>query len=161
MAGRGARAVIFVEPATRRKGPIAPNCGYCTQSMSHSHDGKFVLVVDDDPDIREALEMVLETNGHVVVSASDGAEALAHLERDARRPCVILLDLMMPGMNGFELHEALTARPAWSAIPIVVITGAGADVEEMAAPLTSEILRKPFDLHTVLKAVNRHCAPAA
>ena len=105
--------------------------------------------------------MVLETNGHPVVSASDGAEALAHLKRESRRPCVILLDLMMPGMNGFELHQALCAEPAYAAIPIVVITGAGADVEQMAVPLTKEILRKPFDLNTVLAAVNRHCPPAA
>jgi two-component system, chemotaxis family, chemotaxis protein CheY len=123
--------------------------------------GEFVLVVDDDEDIREALEMVLETNGHPVVVASDGVQALAHLKREKLRPCVILLDLMMPGMNGFELHERLCAEPELAAIPIVVITGAGADIEELATPLTSEILRKPFDLHTVLKAVNRHCTPAA
>jgi CheY-like chemotaxis protein len=129
--------------------------------MSHPARGEFVLVVDDDEDIREALEMVLETNGHPVVSAGDGAEALEYLKREKRRPCVILLDLMMPGMNGFELHEALSAEPAYAGIPIVVITGAGADVEELATPMTSEILRKPFDLHTVLKAVNRHCTPMA
>jgi CheY-like chemotaxis protein len=123
--------------------------------------GNFILVVDDDEDIREALGMVLESHGHPVVGARDGTEALAHLKRETRRPCVILLDLMMPGMNGFELHEALCAEPAFATIPIVVITGAGVDVELMATTMSREILRKPFDMMTVLKVVHRHCAPSA
>jgi CheY-like chemotaxis protein len=127
--------------------------------MSQESHDKFVLVVDDDPDIRETLEMVLANSGHEVVSAGDGVEALEQLKQQRRLPCVILLDLMMPGMNGFELHEALTAEPTLATIPIVVITGAGADIEQLATPFTSEILRKPFDLTTVLKVVNRHCPP--
>jgi CheY-like chemotaxis protein len=128
--------------------------------MNPATDQKFVLVVDDDPDIRETLEMVLGNNGHPVVSAGDGAEALRCLELRGRRPCVILLDLMMPGMNGFELQDALSAEPAYAAIPIVVITGAGFEVEQMATTFTRDILRKPFDLVTVLNVVNRHCAPS-
>jgi two-component system, chemotaxis family, chemotaxis protein CheY len=129
--------------------------------MTESGAGGFVLLVDDDPDIREALETVLQLDGHPVVSAGDGNEALDQLRRDARRPCVILLDLMMPGMNGFELQEALSLEPAFARIPIVVITGAGVTVERMARSFTSEILRKPFDMDAVLGLVNRHCRPAA
>jgi CheY-like chemotaxis protein len=126
--------------------------------MSQGSQPSFVMVVDDDPDIREALEMVLETNGHPVVSAGDGLEALTQLRQRGRPPCVILLDLMMPGMNGFELREALHAEPAYAAIPIVVITGAGVDVEHLATGFSKDILRKPFDLKAVLQMVDRHCA---
>jgi CheY-like chemotaxis protein len=127
--------------------------------MTQGGTEEFVLVVDDDPDIREALEILLEMNGHPVVSAGDGSEAIDQLRRETRRPCVILLDLMMPGMNGFELQEALSLEPAFAGIPLVVITGAGATVERMASRFTSEILRKPFDAVSILDLVNRHCPP--
>jgi CheY-like chemotaxis protein len=142
----------------RRKRANEPIEAILPEDMKRAANDKFVLVVDDDPDIRETLEMVLANSGHRVASAGDGVEALAQL-KEGRRPCVILLDLMMPGMNGFELHEALSAEPSYATIPIVVITGAGADVEQLATTFTSEILRKPFDLTTVLKVVNRHCPP--
>ena len=121
----------------------------------------FVLVVDDDADIRETLEMVLQSQGHRVVTARDGSEALQQLHGETRRPCVILLDLMMPGMNGFELRQALRAESAFADIPVVVITGAGRDVERIAVASGVEVLRKPFDLSTVLKVVHRHCPPLA
>jgi two-component system, chemotaxis family, chemotaxis protein CheY len=119
----------------------------------------FVLVVDDDPDIRETLEVLLSMHGHPVVAAADGAEALERLQEKPRRPCLILLDLMMPGMNGFELHRKLGENATFSGIPIVVITGAGADAEERVSALRTEVLRKPFDLQTVLATVKRHCGP--
>jgi two-component system, chemotaxis family, chemotaxis protein CheY len=117
----------------------------------------FVLVVDDDPDIRETLEALLSMHGHPVVAAADGAEALERLQEKPRRPCLILLDLMMPGMNGFELHQKLGESATFSAIPIVVITGAGADAEARVTALRTEVLRKPFDLQAVLATVKRHC----
>jgi DNA-binding response OmpR family regulator len=89
--------------------------------------------------------------------AADGVEALQRLQEKSGHPCVILLDLMMPGMNGFELHQKLGENATWSSIPIVVITGAGADAEERVTALRTEVLRKPFDLKTVLATVKRHC----
>lgn len=85
--------------------------------MSHR-----VLVVDDDPDIREAMIEVLEENGHAATGAANGNEALAHLRAAPDQPCLILLDLMMPVMDGFEFLERVRANPATSHVPIVVLT---------------------------------------
>jgi len=119
--------------------------------------GKFVLVVDDDPDIRESLETVLGIHGHPVATAADGSEAIQLLRRQPATPCLILLDLMMPGMNGFEFRAELDADPIFARIPIIIITGAGVLVDEKANSLRAEILRKPFDLKALLSTVKRFC----
>jgi CheY-like chemotaxis protein len=124
---------------------------------AQTDSGRFVLVVDDDPDIRESLETVLGIHGHPVATAADGLEAMTLLRREPAQPCVILLDLMMPGMNGFELRAELEADPTLSAIPVVIITGAGVLVDEKAANLHAEILRKPFDLKLLLTTIKRFC----
>jgi CheY-like chemotaxis protein len=120
--------------------------------------GNFVLVVDDDPDIRESLETVLGIHGHAVATAADGSEAITFLRRDGPQPCVILLDLMMPGMNGFDFRAQLEADPTLSDIPVVIITGAGVLVDDRANTLRAEVLRKPFDLKALLRTVERFCS---
>lgn len=120
----------------------------------------FIMVVDDDPDIRESLELLLRLHGHPVVTAADGEEALERLRGSGDRPCVILLDLMMPRMSGFELHDALSADPVLADIPIVVITGAGGMVGDKGRALPAEeVVRKPFELAALLAIVRRHCRP--
>jgi CheY-like chemotaxis protein len=121
--------------------------------------GTFVLVVDDDPGIRESIETLLPMFGHRVVGAGDGAEALARL-RAGDRPCLILLDLMMPGLNGFDLRTHLMADATLAEIPIIVITGAGQTVAEKASAMNLEVMRKPFDLSALLSAVRRFCGGA-
>ena len=79
-----------------------------------------ILVVDDDPALRELLRRTLEREGYAVLEADDGRAALARIEE--RLPGLILLDLMMPHMNGFELLTELRARPEWRGIPVVVVT---------------------------------------
>jgi CheY-like chemotaxis protein len=118
---------------------------------------KFVLVVDDDPDIRESLETVLGIHGHPVATAADGSEAIELLRREPGPPCLILLDLMMPGMNGFEFRAELEADPTYAKIPVIIITGAGVLVDEKAGALRAEVLRKPFDLKALLSTVKRFC----
>jgi CheY-like chemotaxis protein len=118
---------------------------------------KHVLVVDDDPDICAVLRAVLETFGYYVELARDGAEALKKLRRgDA--PCLILLDLMMPGMNGFEFRNEQLRDPTLASIPVVVISGAG-DVAAKAATIGVEGLAKPIDLDVLLETVSHfHCS---
>jgi CheY-like chemotaxis protein len=81
-----------------------------------------VLVVDDDADIREATQMVLENTGHRVITAADGQEALEMLRGGQSRPCLILLDLMMPVMDGFEFLEKVKEISTLQRVPIVVLT---------------------------------------
>ena len=87
-----------------------------------------ILVVDDDPALRELLRRTLEREGYAVLEAGDGRAALARIEE--RLPGLILLDLMMPHMNGFELLTELRARPEWRGIPVVVVTAKDLTPEE-------------------------------
>jgi CheY-like chemotaxis protein len=126
-------------------------------SAQHCH---LVMVVDDDPDILEIVELVLRRQGLSVATARDGAEALSLLRDDALVPCLILLDLMMPGMNGFQMLQALSADETLKDIPVVVVTGAGVLVERRREEITSQVIRKPFELPELMSAVRKHC-PAA
>jgi CheY-like chemotaxis protein len=89
-----------------------------------------VLIVDDDPVAREVLRRPLATAGWTVGEAAEGREALTHLVRS--RPAVVLLDLMMPGMDGFEVLERMRGEAAWRDIPVVVVTAMDLDREEAA-----------------------------
>lgn len=117
-----------------------------------------VLVVDDDPDILEALSLVLEDR-YDVATARHGKEALARLE--ARVPDVILLDLMMPVMNGPEFLSCMRQR-RWN-VPVVVAS-AGTDLQRHCAELgVDDWLAKPFDARDLEAALERvlarHVAP--
>ena len=114
-----------------------------------------VLVVDDDPDIREALQIVLELQGHQVRLASNGKVALAALARSPL-PCVILLDLMMPEMNGWEFMTAQQADPRLAKIPVVVLSGNNS-LAELASEKQVECLEKPVDVTTLVAMVRRFC----
>lgn len=116
-----------------------------------------LLVVDDDAAIREIVQAVLEAEGYPVMTASDGAEALAHL-RSGLRPGMILLDLRMPGMDGRAFREQQAAEPELAQIPIVILSGDG-DAPRVADSLGLEWLMKPVHLDQLLALVERHCAP--
>lgn len=115
-----------------------------------------VLVIDDDADIREAFKLLLEASGHQLATAADGAEALALL-RDGIHPRLILLDLMMPGMNGFEFRAEQLRDPVLAAIPVVIISGDGR-IAEKARPLGLPWLLKPIDLDELLETMSRYGA---
>lgn len=114
---------------------------------------KCVLVVDDDPDICEVMQMILGARGYRVVTAEGGDEAL-QLLRAGEEPCLILLDLMMPGMNGLEFRAEQLRDPVLAAIPVVMIS-AGGDVVAKAAAVGLPGLLKPIDLDVLLATVAR------
>ena len=108
------------------------------------------MVIDDDADIRAALGICLHSEGFEVQLCMNGRDAIDRLEFGAH-PSAIVLDLMMPGMNGFEVLESLKADPRWSLIPVVVISAnRGYSAEDLGV---SVVLRKPFDLHDLLRAL--------
>jgi CheY-like chemotaxis protein len=119
-----------------------------------------LLVIDDDEGIRETLGELLPVYGCTVTTAAGGMEALEWLRHGDARPCLILADLMMPGMNGFEFYAELTDDPGLVGIPVVFITGGGRIIVEQAANLKAEVLRKPFELSTLLTTIERFCGPS-
>lgn len=118
---------------------------------------RMVLVVDDDAAIREALSDLLGDEGYRVATATNGAEALTLLRSAGElRPCVILLDLMMPVMSGQEFYAEQQRDPALSRIPTVVISADG-NVARKAAAFGAEFLSKPVRLETMLGLLDRLC----
>jgi CheY-like chemotaxis protein len=118
-----------------------------------------VLLVDDDDATVEALRLLLEGAGHRVSTAENGRVALERL-REAEPCCVILLDIMMPVMNGYEFREQQLKDPNLASIPVIVVTADGR-AREKARELGSEVfLQKPLSPPDLLKAVGRFC-PAA
>ena len=114
-----------------------------------------MLVVDDDPDIRQAIAELLEDEGYDCMLAEHGADALESLDR--RTPSLLLVDLLMPVMNGVELIARLGRDARWRDLPIVVMTAAddriiGVDVECLNVP----VLRKPVDLETLAQLLAKY-----
>ena len=127
--------------------------------MQDASGCEFILVVDDDKDIRDSVAEVLEDEGYVVSHAANGAEALTRL-RARYTPCVIILDLMMPVMDGFEFRHEQLMDPALSRIPVIVLT-ADANPKQRAATLKALAgLPKPVRVDLLLTAVAKVCVPA-
>jgi CheY-like chemotaxis protein len=122
-----------------------------------------VLVIDDDVDIREMLDAALTTEGYAVVTAANGKAALdrlADMQTVHQSPCLILLDLMMPVMNGVEFLSRLQSDPALSPLPVVVMSA----FDKLMRTLPPEVKRlaKPLDLGDLLHHVETHCgSPSA
>ncbi len=116
-----------------------------------------VLVVDDDPHIRDVIMELLTDEGYTAEPAANGAEALLVLQQQSAPPCMILLDLMMPQMNGWEFREAQRKRPEFAAIPVVTIS-AHADLLRISVQLdVVEHLAKPLDIDRLLAIVGQYC----
>lgn len=120
---------------------------------------KLVMIVDDDIDICLTMQIALETYGYGVAIAHDGEEALRALAT-GELPCLIILDLMMPGMTGPQFRAAQLRDPALAAIPVLVLSG-DYKVDERTAELGVEALSKPIQLPELLAKVERCCGRAA
>ncbi len=109
-----------------------------------------VLVVDDEPNVRELYVDALEESGHHVEVASDGAAALEKLRTDPI-PCVVLTDVRMPHMDGWDLSREVARDPQLSSLPVVVMTG------DRMLSFTSPARDKPFDPPELNALVQRSC----
>ena len=111
-----------------------------------------VLVVDDEPDVRLLARLVLTTGGHDVLEAASGEEALASLANGAR-PDAVLLDIRMPGIDGWEVLRRLRADPDLEALPVVIFTAHLSARDEAPTATYSHFLTKPFEPDELLGAV--------
>ncbi len=118
-----------------------------------------VLAVDDDYDVLFALQDVLEMEGYRVIPARSGREALELLRRGLR-PAVILLDLMMPEVSGWEFRAQQVVDPELAGIPVVVVSGQGLSDREVASLGVDAYLKKPVDLDQLLNTVGRYARPS-
>jgi CheY-like chemotaxis protein len=126
--------------------------GYTGLYMPDLED--YILVVDDDDAVREAVVETLEDESYSVRVARNGREAL-NLLQGGLRPCLVLLDLMMPVMNGWEFAREFGQDPGLAEIPICVITAAGPNMP--IPPEAIDVVRKPLELDKLLEVVQRHC----
>jgi two-component system response regulator MprA len=118
-----------------------------------------VLVVDDHLDVVEAIGLYLRFHGHDAVTATDGQQAL-DLLRQGLRPCVIVLDLMMPEMDGFSFRAEQLADRTLADIPVIVCSAAfdaGPAAQRLQA---AAFLPKPTEMKALLELIRQHCAPA-
>lgn len=116
-----------------------------------------ILVVEDDPNIRECLCELLRSEGYPVVSAADGAEALEKLATISR-PTLVLLDLMMPRVDGWQVLKIMREQDHLAPVP-VIITSATADLRGGLRG-ANEIIKKPYDLDALLNLVAKYCGKA-
>ena len=118
---------------------------------------KTVAIIEDDIGIRDTLAEVLEDEGYRVVAADHGRDALERLEREAEAPCVILLDLMMPVMDGWAFREAQKRHPVLAPVPIIVMTADPRAKDKAAALGAQTHMGKPLDLEQLLRAIHQYC----
>lgn len=121
--------------------------------LAHGHR---VLVVDDDRDLRDAVETALRVEGYGVATAAEGQEALDRL-RDGFDPCVILLDLMMPVKDGSQFRAEQLRDPSLARIPVILCSGADAVESKARALGVSDHLQKPLALDRLLELLARWC----
>ncbi|HXJ19029.1 MAG TPA: response regulator [Polyangia bacterium] len=118
-----------------------------------------VLVIEDDPDVRSALAELLAGEGYQVSATADGAEALDTL-RGGLLPSVIVLDLMMPKVDGWDFRRAQLEDPSLAQVPVVLLTASGFRPDSMRSERGRlEMLPKPVQAHVLLETLDRLAGP--
>jgi CheY-like chemotaxis protein len=112
-----------------------------------------ILVVDDEPGIRDAIGSVLEDEGYAVTTAGDGRVALQAMH-DGLRPCLAILDLMMPVMTGVELCRAMERDPELADVPVVIVSAYARGAEDLQV---DAVIHKPFGLEEIIDLAERYC----
>jgi CheY-like chemotaxis protein len=115
-----------------------------------------VLIVDDDEAVRRLLELLLKTSGYDTVTATNGIEGLEQMHRQL--PCLVLLDIQMPKMDGFGFRRQQLADPRLAPVPVVCFTG-HYEPEQVGVQLGVTCLNKPLHFPDVIDAVRARCGP--
>ena len=115
-----------------------------------------VLIVDDDEALRQMLELLVKTSGYDTVTAANGVEGLEQMRRQL--PCLVLLDIQMPQMDGFEFRRHQLADPTLARVPVVCLTG-HYEPEQVGSQLRVACLKKPLHFPDVIDAVEAQCGP--
>lgn len=115
---------------------------------------KKIMIVDDEPDILTSIGQILELSGYKVIKAADGKECLDKLNKEI--PDLVILDIMMPGMSGWDVAAKIKENPDWNGIPIVFLTAKGDTMSVGMGNMASEdYIVKPFDIEDLKNRVNR------
>ena len=117
---------------------------------------KTIMVVDDEPDILTTVGQILKVNGYSVISANDGKECLQKLSELTKTPDLIVLDIMMPDISGWDVAEKIKENPEWKNIPIVFLTAKGDTMSIGIGELMSEdYIVKPFDINNLVYRIQK------
>lgn len=115
-------------------------------------DTPTILIVEDDRDIRDVLAEILAEEGYRVLVAEDGLEGLKRLS-EGPRPQLILLDLMMPRMDGYQFREEQRKNPSWAGIPLVLLTAGVESSDKITALGALDVVRKPVKIDFLLDLI--------
>jgi CheY-like chemotaxis protein len=118
----------------------------------------YVLVVEDDADIRDSLKELLGDEGYEVATAVDGADALTQLAQRTE-PCLMVLDLMMPVLDGWQVLERMRKDPSLPHAAVVIASATAPPQSEISPPVVASI-RKPLDVPRLLRELETHCPQA-
>jgi twitching motility two-component system response regulator PilH len=116
-----------------------------------SSSSRKILIVEDDPQLRELYRNTLRTAGYIVAAVEDGADALRQIEYST--PALVVLDLALPRVDGRDVHRELKARPETCNIPVIIVTGT--DMADVDAKQFAYVLRKPCDPERLVDAVDQ------
>lgn len=118
-------------------------------------EGRLVLVLEDEPNISEAIRFILRRDGWQVLSHDEGHDALPLIEQEA--PSLVILDVMLPGQSGFEILQAMRSRDAMADLPVIMLTAKGqtADRERALSLGASLYMAKPFSNAELVAAVRQ------
>ena len=116
---------------------------------------KRIMIVDDDKDILTSVRQILESNGYKVYSFDNGRDCLKKL-KEGKKPTLMILDIMMPEMSGWEIQRRLTENPKWKRIPIIFLTGRDNETAvNMYKRYGIEWIKKPFDINELKSCIER------
>ena len=121
-----------------------------------------VVCIEDEPGVIELIRLILERRGLIVVGAENGEAGLDAIRQS--RPKLVLLDLMLPGMDGWEIYRRMKADEAMKSIPVIIVTAKAEGIDEVLAKQVAKVddyIKKPFSLQELVQSVERVMARKA